>query len=100
MTQGKDYYKILGVSKDATQEEIKKAFRKLALKYHPDRHKGDKEAEERFKEINEAYAVLSDPEKRRQYDTFGSQEFHQHFTREDIFRDFDFTNLFKDLGIG
>ncbi len=100
MTQAKDYYKILGVSKDASQEEIKKAFRKLALKYHPDRHKGNKEAEERFKEINEAYAVLSDPEKRRQYDTFGSSEFHQHFSREDIFRDFDFTNLFKDLGIG
>ncbi len=100
MTQGKDYYKILGVSKDASPEEIKKAFRKLALKYHPDRHKGDKEAEERFKEINEAYAVLSDPEKRRQYDTFGTNEFHQHFSREDIFRDFDFTNLFKDLGIG
>jgi len=100
MSQHKDYYKILGVSKDATQEEIKKAFRKLALKYHPDRHKGNKEAEERFKEINEAYAVLGNPEKRRQYDTFGSQEFHKHFTREDIFRDFDFSDLFRDLGVG
>ena len=100
MTQSKDYYKILGISRDATQEDIKKAFRKLALKYHPDRHKGDKEAEERFKDINEAYAVLSDPEKRRQYDTFGAQEFHRHFSREDIFRDYDLTNLFKDLGIG
>ena len=100
MNGGKDYYQILGVSKDATQEEIKKAFRKLALKYHPDRHKGDKEAEERFKEINEAYAVLGDPEKRKQYDTFGSQEFHRHFSQEDIFRGFDFGSIFSDLGIG
>ena len=100
MTMNKDYYKILGVSKDATQEEIKKDFRRLALKYHPDRHKGDKEAEERFKEINEAYAVLGDPEKRRQYDSFGSGEFHQRFSQEDIFRDFDFSNIFRDLNIG
>mgnify|MGYP000017642611 CR=1 FL=1 len=64
----KDYYAILGVSREATQEEIKKAYRRLALQYHPDRNPGDKEAEERFKEINEAYAVLSDPEKRAQYD--------------------------------
>ncbi|WP_337845630.1 J domain-containing protein [Thermus sp.] len=64
----KDYYAILGVSREATQEEIKRAYRQLALKYHPDRNPGDKEAEERFKEINEAYAVLSDPEKRAQYD--------------------------------
>ncbi len=97
---GKDYYKILGVSRDATQEEIKKAYRRLALKYHPDRNKGNKEAEERFKEINEAYAVLSDPEKRRQYDQFGSAEFHRRFSQEDIFRDFDFEGIFRDLGIG
>jgi len=68
----KDYYEILGVSRDASPEEIKKAFRRLALKYHPDRNPGDKEAEEKFKEINEAYACLSDPEKRRQYDHFGT----------------------------
>ncbi|NIS68459.1 MAG: DnaJ domain-containing protein, partial [Proteobacteria bacterium] len=67
----RNYYEVLGVNRKATVEEIKKAYRKLALKYHPDRNKGNKEAEERFKEINEAYAVLSDKEKRQQYDTFG-----------------------------
>ncbi len=64
----KDYYKILGVSENATQEEIKQAYKRLAMKYHPDRNLGDKQAEEKFKEINEAYSVLSDPEKRKQYD--------------------------------
>ena len=70
-TDFKDYYAILGVSKTATPEEIKKTFRKLALKYHPDRNPGDKKAEDRFKEISEAYEVLSDPEKRQKYDQFG-----------------------------
>jgi len=100
MVTNKDYYKVLGVSKDATADEIKKAFRKLALKYHPDKNKGDRDAEEHFKEINEAYAVLSDPEKRKQYDSYGSTEFHRHFSQEDIFRNFDFGNVFKDLGGG
>ncbi|MFS8540468.1 MAG: J domain-containing protein [Tissierellales bacterium] len=68
----KDYYKILGVSKDASKEEIKRAYRKLAKKYHPDLNPGNKEAQEKFKEINEAYEVLSDDNKRRQYDAFGS----------------------------
>jgi len=95
----KDYYKILGVPRNATQEEIKRAYRRLALKYHPDRNRGNKEAEEKFKEINEAYAVLSDPEKRRQYDRFGSAEFERRFSQEDIFRGFNFENIFRDLGI-
>jgi len=67
----KDYYKVLGVSKAASADDIKKAFRKLARKYHPDVNPGDKKAEEKFKEINEAYEVLSDPDKRRKYDTLG-----------------------------
>jgi curved DNA-binding protein len=67
----KDYYKILGIEKKATQEEIKKAYRKLAVKYHPDKNPGDKKAEERFKEVNEANDVLSDPEKRKKYDNLG-----------------------------
>jgi curved DNA-binding protein len=68
----KDYYKILGVGKSATADEIKKAFRKLALKYHPDKNAGDKKAEEKFKEANEANEVLSDPEKRKKYDELGA----------------------------
>lgn len=68
----KDYYKILGVDKSATQDEIKKAYRKLAMKHHPDRNAGNKSSEEKFKEITEANEVLSDPEKRKKYDTLGS----------------------------
>lgn len=71
MTTKKDYYDILGVSRDASPEEIKKAYRKLAVQYHPDKNPGNKEAENKFKEIAEAYAVLNDPNKRQQYDRFG-----------------------------
>ena len=71
----KDLYEILGVSKQSSQDEIKKAYRKLALKYHPDKNPDDRGAEKRFKEAAEAYEVLSDPDKRARYDQFGHQAF-------------------------
>jgi len=79
-----DYYKILGVDKNADEKAIKKAYRKLAIKYHPDKNKGNKQAEEKFKQINEAYTVLSDPEKRKMYDKYGKdwekfQEAEKHY---------------------
>jgi curved DNA-binding protein len=95
-----DYYKILGVSKGATSDEVKKAYRKLALKYHPDKNNGSKDYEAKFKEISEAYAVLSDPEKRNQYDTYGSSGFHQRYSREDIFRGFDINDILRQFGFG
>jgi len=97
---GKDYYKILGVSKSASPEEIKKAYRKLALKYHPDHNKGNNSAEAMFKEISEAYAVLRDPEKKKQYDMFGAEGFHNKFTQEDIFKGFDLGSIFREFGFG
>lgn len=92
-----DYYNVLGIGKNANAEDIKKAYRNLALKYHPDVNK-DSEAESKFKEINAAYAVLSDPEKRRQYDAYGPDAFQQRYTQQDIFRDFDFDKVFRDMG--
>ncbi|MFZ5762457.1 MAG: DnaJ C-terminal domain-containing protein [Thermodesulfobacteriota bacterium] len=94
-----DYYEQLGVAKSASADEIKKAYRKLALKYHPDRNQGNKEAEEKFKKISEAYAVLSDAEKRKQYDTFGSAGFQQRFSQEDIFRNADLGDILREFGI-
>ena len=95
-----DYYQILGVKKDASEGDIKKAYRKLAMKYHPDHTKGDKTAEEKFKKISEAYAVLSDKKKRKEYDTFGAEGFQQRFTQEDIFKGFDFGDIFREFGFG
>ena len=69
--QKRDYYEVLGLTKTASEDDIKKAYRKIAIKYHPDRNPGDKEAEEKFKEAAEAYNVLHDPQKRQQYDQFG-----------------------------
>ena len=71
MAEKRDYYEVLGVAKNANADEIKKAYRKAAIKYHPDKNPGDKEAEEKFKEAAEAYDVLSNPEKRARYDQFG-----------------------------
>jgi curved DNA-binding protein len=97
---GEDYYKTLGVDRKASDGEIKKAYRRLAMKYHPDHAKGDKSAEDKFKRISEAYAVLSDKEKRRQYDQFGAEGFRQQYSQEDIFRNFDFGSIFREFGFG
>ncbi len=93
-----NYYEVLGVSKGATDDEIKKSYRKLALQYHPDRNQGNKQAEDKFKSISEAYAVLSDAEKRKKYDTYGDAGFHQHYSTEDIFRGADFSQFFAGQG--
>ena len=94
----KDYYEVLGVSKGASDKEIKSAFRKLAKKYHPDVSKEDNAAE-KFKEAQEAYAVLSDPEKRRQYDQFGHAAFQGGAGGAGgfDFSDFDFSDIFGDF---
>lgn len=101
MASKKNYYDILGVAKNATLDEIKSAYRKLAMKYHPDKNPGNKEAEEKFKELSEAYQVLSDEEKRKQYDTFGTTDFTSgHGTGgmnfEDIFGG-EFGDIFESM---
>jgi molecular chaperone DnaJ len=88
-----DYYEILRVNRDTSEEDLKKAYRKLALRYHPDRNPGDKKAEEKFKEVSEAYQVLSDPEKRSQYDRYG----HAAFDQGAGFGGFDFSTSFEDI---
>ena len=98
----RDYYEVLGLDKSATPDQIKQAYRKLALQYHPDRNK-DPSAADRFKEISEAYAVLSDEKKKAQYDQYGHAGFDQMYSQEDIFRsaDFsDFEDMFSSFGFG
>jgi DnaJ-class molecular chaperone len=119
---GKDYYQILGLSRNASEKEIKQTYRRLARKHHPDLNPGDKSAEAKFKEINAAYEVLSDPEKRRKYDQFGNQwEYAEQFAKSEgrgrVRRDFGrggttfeygdlsgfgdiFSSLFGDSGVG
>lgn len=89
----KEYYKTLQVDEKATQEEIKKSFKKLALKYHPDKNSGDKSSEEQFKKIQEAYAVLSDPEKRKNYDMFGTAD----IPKQNPFSQGPFSNPFEEF---
>ncbi|MFH1138434.1 MAG: DnaJ C-terminal domain-containing protein [Pseudomonadota bacterium] len=96
----RDYYDILGVDRQVSPEQLKKAYRKLAAQYHPDRNQGNKEAEEKFKELSEAYAVLSDAGKRRNYNRFGHAGFRQQYSREDIFNNFDPADLFREFGMG
>ena len=99
MSEKRDYYEVLGVQKDASKDDIRKAYRKLALKYHPDRNKSP-DSSERFKEISEAYAVLSDDEKRSQYDQFGMSGISGRYSWDDIFRGADFDSIFRGTGFG
>ncbi len=94
------YYELLGVAKNASSDDIKKAYRKLAMQYHPDRNPGNKAAEEKFKEISEAYAVLSETDKRREYDQYGDSRFQQSGHREEAFRNADFSSIFQEMGFG
>jgi len=100
----KDYYQILGVDRKASQQQIKSAYRRLAFEYHPDRNKDTPAAAARMKEINESYAVLSDPQKRTQYEalwqTYGSSacgQFRQAYSEQDIFRGSDIHQIFEQI---
>lgn len=95
----KDYYQFLGVDKDADQATIKRAYRRLAMRYHPDQNPEDPDAISKMKEVNEAYAILGDPEKRRHYDAYGQTE-HQAMSTDGSFRDADFASLFREFGLG
>ncbi len=96
----KSYYKILEVPKTASEDEIKKAFKKKAMKYHPDRNENDPKAEEKFKDVNEAYAVLKDKNKRKKYDQFGAEGFRKRYSQEDIFSGFDVNEILRNFGFG
>lgn len=96
MKQKRDYYQVLGISREADKATIKKAYRNLAMKYHPDRNPGDSQAAENMKEINEAYAVLSAPQKRQLYDLYGHAGL-EGFTQEDLFRGVDFGSIFGEI---
>ncbi|MDE6120748.1 MAG: DnaJ domain-containing protein, partial [Muribaculaceae bacterium] len=114
MAEKRDYYEVLGVSRDATAEQIKKAYRKKAVQYHPDKNPGNKEAEEKFKEAAEAYDVLSDEKKRQMYDQFGHSMgqgfgggggggyYSQEFDMNDFFsrHNFDLNDLLNQMGFG
>ena len=93
----RDYYNILGVNKNSTPDQIKAAYRKSAVKYHPDKNKGDKTSEERFKEASEAYHVLSDKERKQNYDNFGHAAFENGAGGRGGFENFDFSNSFSDI---
>ena len=93
----RDYYSVLGISPSASDEEIKKAYRRLAMESHPDRNPGDPKGEERFKEINEAYAVLGVPQKRREHDR-SHRTYQKPYWSEDVLRDFDFLSIFREFG--
>jgi len=99
MPDKKDYYEVLGVARDSSEKDIKGAYRKLAMKFHPDRS-SEPDAEERFKEISEAYAVLSDAEKRQKYDQFGHAGINSQYSQEDLFRGANFEDLLRGFGFG
>lgn len=99
MADKRDYYEVLGVDKNADKKTIKKAYRKLAMKYHPDVNKDDPDAEEKFKELSEAYGVLSDDDKRQRYDQFGHAGM-EGFSQEDIFNNINFEDIFRGFNFG